>query len=343
MNIGGFRVPVAYPQHEEEDIFDPEKDDISSDSSDEDHNSDSEKISPQDNSIYVPWHPDYKESDFIKIADFILNCVNPYFDLIRTSIPSSEEMLIRNLPGIRGKTILINKLKQMDIDEELILQSEEEKYIDALRNKHLIQANGVGVTAGLFTGAIGIVCSFASKITLTEASIAALGMGLGMKLCSHSVINKQEIEKKYILIRIQRLKEKFSEIGSFLDNYNELELKDRVQARIVQLNIARFGLKRIIHHYVRIYNNSTGNCDKSVLPPKGYLEEIWGGNKYKGSFYGTRRNPDGSYEWVRTDVYSPLPGKTIYHPPPDIEKKLYRDVRKIERQGHKVTAEVSNG
>lgn len=343
MNVGVPYSRVFSYANEEEEIFDPKEDALFSDLnkivdndySDLEESKQSEEILFDDLN-YIPWwHPDYKENNFIKVADFILHFVNPYLDLYRTSIPSNEEMLIRNLVGIKGEKILINELKQLDVDEELILQSPKEKNINSVRLSHSV-ADLLGVVTGLATATVGLVAGTRLKII---ASLAT-GVGLVSSLALHRFANLQETAREYVLIRTKRLKDKIACIDSILADSNELELTNLMRAKINQLNISKLGLTRITNRCIRIYNNSIGSCDTSVHLPQGGLNFWYNVNHCKYSAYSRTVRDPNTYQWTRETVtevtHVKTEAKRYYVPPNAIEKEIYRDIQNLKKQGHKI-------
>jgi hypothetical protein len=302
-----------------------------------------EQDGPYNNLNDIPyWHPDYKESNFVKVSDFLAsNCVNPLFDLFRTSIPSNEEMLIKNLPGIKGKIVLIDKLKQLDIDEESILQTNKEKWIDSLRLDHFA-ANVLGTCAGLATSALGIIGgaiseaaggSFGSKIIALTSCSAGIAVGL----FSHRFVNQDETARKYILIRLIRLDAKIDCIDSILVNYNTSNLSSKKQNEKLQLEVARLGLERIIGRCMRIYKNSVNYCDTTTHSPQGGRKFDHCIPTYNSTTHYRNVRDSIPHRWVQEKVteYTYAGQEKIIDinvPPNDIEKELYQDVKKLEKK-----------
>src|SRR5437868_4380240 len=92
------------------------------------------------------------------LMNYIQNKLNYYLDGYRTSIPSNDEMLIRNLPEVQVDR-LWDELTQIDAAEEQLLSTDVEKRITKIRDEHLMgpvvgiavatAIEGLGISVGI--------------------------------------------------------------------------------------------------------------------------------------------------------------------------------------------------
>lgn len=293
-----------------------------------------DNISATDASAIPPSYANDEKSNFIRFADVILNVLNPYLDLIRSSIPSNEEMLIRNLPEIRGKKIIVNQLKKIDDREEIILNTPCEKSIHALQLNHCA-ASSVGIAASLITaisgGAYGILSRIKGASSYWKFTVLATSaIGSITTLAFHRYTNQQETAREWILIRLKRLKRKIRTIDLILTSYGELKRTEIIASKISQLQLCILGLKRIIQRCVRIYNHSLAHLSKVHLPTGGLEFNYFQNTNFKVNIYHTCSGK--TYEYIPTEREM----KTFYIPPTAQQKEIYKDVQKIKRQGDKI-------
>lgn len=210
--------------------------------------------------------------------NFITDTWNFHFDQYKTTIPSNDEMLIRNLPGIKADQ-LWDELRQIDQEEERVLSTNVEQRITKLRNEHDIRIND-GIILAVASQGLGVVVGGLNKLInkgnfstpVKVALIAGTAICVPLTCWLKRPINATERGRQWAFVRINRIDQKIQATGTMLRRY-QLEIEtNHIKFKVEQLQLIGNGFKGIKERYLRIFKNSSPTMDKIGGAIK-YLEE----------------------------------------------------------------------